>query len=327
MKETEVTEQTQIEPNSPLVGQFLTEGREVAGISVSDFAKRLNLTSAQLIALENNELQGLGPAIFIKGYIKSYCKFLNLDESYLLGLYEAQIGAPAATKMQSFSRRTEKEAHDNRLMFVSYAVLVFVIGLTVLWWWQNKAPAQSVESPVTSEQAETRIEQSNDSTDIPDKRDLITDTQLTNAEPEDSVSKRVVDPSDKVPDEIIHARDEAFSSSEPVTLATNPVEVVIAQSALESPKATAPIEQTSDLNQIVMHFRGDSWVEIFDASAARVAFGVKKAGYTMTVTGEAPFSVVLGKHHLVDIQLDGQAVDISDFPTNRLAKFNLPLTE
>ena len=320
MKETEVTEQTHTEPTSPLVGQFLIEGREAAGISVSDFAKRLNLTSAQLIALENNELHGLGPSIFIKGYIKSYCKFLNLDESYLLSLYEAQIGAPAATKMQSFSRRTEKEAHDNRLMFVSYAVLVLVIGLTVLWWWQNREPAKPVELTATVEQIEAGA-------DTQEQGDDNVSALLAEKEQGATEQKQRVDPATKVPDEIIHARDEAFSSSEPVTLATNPVEVVAAQSTLESPKATAPVEQTSDLNQIVMHFRGDSWVEIFDASAARVAFGVKKAGYTMTVTGEAPFSVVLGKHHLVDIQLDGQAVDISDFPTNRLAKFNLPLTE
>ena len=84
MKETEVTEQTQIEPNSPLVGQFLTEGREVAGISVSDFAKRLNLTSAQLIALENNELHGLGPSIFIKGYINYLNFYLYILYIFLL---------------------------------------------------------------------------------------------------------------------------------------------------------------------------------------------------------------------------------------------------
>ncbi|OUL57131.1 RodZ domain-containing protein [Pseudoalteromonas ulvae] len=320
MKEKEVTEQTHIEPSLPLVGHFLTEGREAAGISVDEFAKRLNLTSAQLIALENNQLQGLGPAIFIKGYIKSYCKFLNLEESYLLDLYEAQIGAPAATKMQSFSRRTEKEAHDNRLMFVSYAVLVLVIGLTVLWWWQNKEPAQSVELPATVEQSET-------ATEMQSKDNAMPDELFVDAKPETAENKQIVGPSAKVPDEIIHARDEAFSASQPVTLEINPAEVVAEQPVLESSQSAALTVQEGDQNQVVMHFRGDSWVEIFDASAARVAFGVKKAGYTMTVTGEAPFSVVLGKHHLVDIQLDGQAVDISDFPTNRLAKFNLPLTE
>ena len=58
-----------------------------------------------------------------------------------------------------------------------------------------------------------------------------------------------------------------------------------------------------------------------------LAFGVKKAGYVMTVTGKPPFSVVLGKHSVVSITLDGEAVDVSTFPKNRLAKFTLPLAE
>ncbi|MGB1978361.1 MAG: DUF4115 domain-containing protein, partial [Pseudoalteromonas tetraodonis] len=56
-------------------------------------------------------------------------------------------------------------------------------------------------------------------------------------------------------------------------------------------------------------------------------FGVKKAGYEMTLTGVAPFSVVLGKHDVVRITLNGEPVDISAFPKNRLAKFKLPLAE
>ena len=47
----------------------------------------------------------------------------------------------------------------------------------------------------------------------------------------------------------------------------------------------------------------------------------------MTVTGTPPFSVVLGKHQVVEITLNGEAIDISNFPKNRLAKFNLPLAE
>jgi cytoskeleton protein RodZ len=76
-----------------------------------------------------------------------------------------------------------------------------------------------------------------------------------------------------------------------------------------------------------MHFNEESWVEIHDGKGDKVAFGVKKAGYDMTVSGHLPFSIVLGKHQAVDITLDGEKIDISSFPKNRLAKFNLPLTE
>ena len=47
----------------------------------------------------------------------------------------------------------------------------------------------------------------------------------------------------------------------------------------------------------------------------------------MTVSGTPPFSVVLGKHDVVSITLNGEPIDISAFPKNRLAKFKLPLAE
>ena len=76
-----------------------------------------------------------------------------------------------------------------------------------------------------------------------------------------------------------------------------------------------------------MNFNEDSWVEIHDGNGDRVAFGVKKAGYVMTVTGAQPFNIVLGKHQVVDITFQGEAIDTSHFAKNRLAKFTLPLSE
>ena len=76
-----------------------------------------------------------------------------------------------------------------------------------------------------------------------------------------------------------------------------------------------------------MNFNDESWVEVYDGEGEKVAFGVKKAGYQMTVSGTPPFSVVLGKHNVVNITFDGEPIDISAFPKNRLAKFKLPLAE
>ena len=49
--------------------------------------------------------------------------------------------------------------------------------------------------------------------------------------------------------------------------------------------------------------------EIYDAEGEKIAFGVKKAGYEMSLTGIAPFSVVLGKHDAVNITLNSETVD------------------
>jgi cytoskeleton protein RodZ len=97
--------------------------------------------------------------------------------------------------------------------------------------------------------------------------------------------------------------------------------------SLESSRPQNSSIERPVLSTIVMQFGEDSWVEVFDATSERVAFGIKKSGYTMTVAGKAPFSVVLAKHQKVSVSLDGEPVDLSYLPKNKLAKFKLPLAE
>ncbi|MBL4822572.1 MAG: DUF4115 domain-containing protein, partial [Colwellia sp.] len=73
-------------------------------------------------------------------------------------------------------------------------------------------------------------------------------------------------------------------------------------------------------------FSGDCWVNIYDATGERIAWGVKKLGYVMTITGKAPFKVTLGKPELAEIYFNDTPVDMLSFNAGNIAKFTLPLT-
>ena len=78
------------------------------------------------------------------------------------------------------------------------------------------------------------------------------------------------------------------------------------------------------------HTTGKALIEVkdgIDVTNESLFESVKKAGYKMAVSGTPPFSVVLGKHDVVSVSLNGEPVDISGYPKNRLAKFKLPLAE
>ena len=47
----------------------------------------------------------------------------------------------------------------------------------------------------------------------------------------------------------------------------------------------------------------------------------------MSVSGVPPFEVTLGAPHVVQIDYDGDAVDMSGFDPKRTAKFYLPMQE
>ena len=83
----------------------------------------------------------------------------------------------------------------------------------------------------------------------------------------------------------------------------------------------------SDSVELVFTFEQDCWIKITDATGEDIAYGVKKAGRVMPVSGQAPFSVILGAPKGVAITFAGNEVDISTFPTNATARFTLPLQE
>ncbi|MFK3872111.1 RodZ domain-containing protein [Pseudoalteromonas rhizosphaerae] len=278
------------------LGQTLKSSREQANVSLEELAKNLKLSVLQLQRLENDEHQLIGPATFVKGYAKSYCRAFNLDTAAVLALFPEPQETVKKTNMQSFSRRTEKEAHDSRLMLVSYVILAIVIGSSALWWWQNSTPLdeQVVTQSLNSFAKETvAVAQA--------EPDVASISQLEQAGPDESID-------DPTAAQIMEQQAD-----------TTELDVAPSEASSEP--------QNDGLGTIVMHFNEESWVEIHDGKGDKVAFGVKKAGYDMTLSGHLPFSIVLGKHQAVDITLDGEKIDISSFPKNRLAKFNLPLTE
>ncbi|MFY8350197.1 RodZ domain-containing protein [Pseudoalteromonas sp. SSM20] len=295
-----MTEEVLEQQPSIKLGVQLSNAREQFNVSVDEMAHKLKLTAKQIEALEGEDYSQLGPVTFVKGYIRSYCREFSLNEADLMTLFSHQR-EEAEKRMQSFSRRTEREAKDNRLMLFSYAIIALIIGSSLFIWWQNRDVA-----PIASEKQ--TVAQTSDNEEI------------------EAVK------SDRLP---IQQAD----TLEPLKLAANDVEISNTQvdKSLEQIEAqpvtktvenkSVPTKRATNVDTITMTFKDDSWVEIFDADGERVAFGVKKKGYVMTLEGKAPFNVVLGKHYIVDVKFNGDLIDISHFPTNRLAKFSLPLSE
>ncbi|ALU43044.1 RodZ domain-containing protein [Pseudoalteromonas rubra] len=308
------------------LGQTLAKARHDRGVSYEEITTRLKLSETQINKLEQDDYQNLGPETFVRGYIKSYCHLLGLDAQETLKLYQSPVVPEQKGKMKSFSRRTEKEAHDNRLMWFSYAVLILVVGSSAIWFWQNSSSQSEITPGDARDIPQANVVSGDGQNDEQNTLQAVADepeTVTPEYQPESTIEPE--NPAlDMTPEPASEPSEEAAQPAPEASAITQNNAVAEVQAA---PAAERNPQPELDQNTIVMVFKEDSWVEIFDAGQERVAFGVKKAGYTMTVSGQAPFSVVLGKHLAVSITLDGAAVDISGLPRNRLAKFNLPLAE
>lgn len=280
------------QPELTGIGDILKQARTNARLSAQDVAATLNLTESQIIALEEEAFDSLGPQTFVKGYIKSYCKLFKLEQQDVLQLFPQKQEQVTHASMQSFSRRTEREAHDSRLMLISYVIIALLIGSSIYFVLQSRDDSDAV--PAITETLEQISEPTSNDVDEDDTLQLADALPLAES---------------NIATELAPSQIQAITPN-PVT------------SEAEQQEAMEAVLQT-----VVMTFGEDSWVEILDATGDKIAFGVKKQGYTMTVAGKAPFFVTLGRPGGVQVSLDGQPIDVSHLPTTRTAKFNLPLDE
>lgn len=74
----------------PLVGDILKIEREKQGLSVKDVENGTNIRSLYISAIEESNYDVLPGEVYLKGFLRSYANFLNIDSDYVLQTYKDQ---------------------------------------------------------------------------------------------------------------------------------------------------------------------------------------------------------------------------------------------
>ena len=135
-------------------GEMLCEAREAAGLSISQVADRLRLRQTLIKELEQNEFSKHVSDTYIRGYLRSYAKLLQLDETEIMAAYRQHFGdQKPAGAMQTFSNKKNIESQDNRLMVITWIIVLILIGSVAVFVWQqfSEDRAQSSSSSVNTQ--------------------------------------------------------------------------------------------------------------------------------------------------------------------------------
>jgi len=74
------------------LGSYLRELRTAKGMSLEEVSRATRVGRTHLEALEAEELSALPAPVFVKGFIRAYCEFLQANPAEALGRYQALIG-------------------------------------------------------------------------------------------------------------------------------------------------------------------------------------------------------------------------------------------
>ncbi len=336
----EQTEKTDIS-----FGDRLRQAREALNLSLEDAAKAISLRPSILEKLENNEfVQKNVPSTFMKGYVRSYTKFLRIPESEWAHLtfgeaYKNDLGknARATRSVNQYS------SHSRWVGTLTTIILLAAVGMTGLWWWQNYQKSNEerdnlVQTYVEKEKtAEVPVTHSNEIPVTVNSQPAVSNNGTTpvaettnNAAAEPAVSTTQENQAQTVNAEVSTAAtsaptveqaqapvvEQTLPNTEPTTEKTVPD----TQSAVETPAISeAPTTAKGDL--VIEITKNSSWISVKDQNRKVLAQKEYKQGEVLTFNGN-DYALIIGAPGNVRITYKGEAYPLT--VDGRVAKFKLP---
>jgi cytoskeletal protein RodZ len=112
------------------VGQILRKAREQKNVSIQDVAHITKIKQDYLEKLEKNEFTGFVSSTFIKGFIRSYANYLELETENLVALYRRQVGEEEKPIKADDNKRIKTEGFVvTPIHIIGTGLVVFFVGL------------------------------------------------------------------------------------------------------------------------------------------------------------------------------------------------------
>lgn len=152
------TEELQAAAPITPVGMLLQQGRLKKDWTEVDVANRLRLSRNVVLALENDEYDKLPGLTFVRGYLRSYARLVDLSADEIinqfktLGLVEPDKLLPATISLM----KKEASISDRAIRGITYIIVLGLAGLMFLWWYSQSmstAPQPSDLMAATADSA------------------------------------------------------------------------------------------------------------------------------------------------------------------------------
>jgi cytoskeleton protein RodZ len=335
------------------LGTVLREARERLGLSVADVANQIKFAPRQIEAIEAGDYQQLPEEAFLRGFIRSYAKILQLDAQKLLAALPHSKTATMELVVPPSVGVPFPNAHSllrqNMILLVAAAVLAVIAGGFALW--NSLSPIKhpkvaQVETPVTLPAEEPtspvppvpdgQMKQSavaeapkakNKPENVQPETKVQTKTEMTKPETKPAVKPEVksvdmlglgpVKPKNK-PEPKLEVKPVAKPE---VKIETRPEVKPVAKPEANpvASQQTMPATsgtQTGDsakVTQLRLEFGEESWTEIRDKDDKIISSQVNPAGSVLVVNGRAPFTMLIGHGLAARLYHDGKQVDLTPY--------------
>ncbi|MCB5162806.1 RodZ domain-containing protein [Marinomonas algarum] len=311
------------------IGETLKQGRLEQHLDENDIAKALKIPLDQVRALESNHFSYFRSMTFARGFIKSYCRVLGIESADLLATFDAARKGTEST-IQPVDKVNKQTHIGDPIVIVISVVIVAVLVFLVFWWpFQSSSADVSELEPNTANDITETIQEGDADLSLlteADRFDESNDSTLGNDGSDQASNTVEVDPSnatERNSDEAVVTGLSAETMAILEEAGVNPSDVIRATANVPEPEPETP-QTPMYSDDIMVTFSDDCWTEVRDGSGRILFSGVKTAGDDLTLTGKAPYRVVLGyADGVTSFKYKGEEFDFSSFTRKGLARFEL----
>jgi len=294
-------------PASP--GAILRARREEAGLSLATVGEALYLTGHYIKALEGDEYGKLPGLTFVKGYLRSYARYVKADVDMVLACFDQHIASLVDAGIRTGEVQRSRQRQDQALRWAFVTGFIIVAGLAAGWWYKGQDNMPSATTTAAVEPAVVPLQAIPPPVAAVASRQPIPNASLpppTAASMEIPLQYEAAIPT-PMPGQTAQVAETATDDEADMNPVTN-TNLSISATASGGRRLSLAGEGNDVLQ---LDFSGNSWVEIDDGGRVRLYSDMLSAGDALTVQGEAPFYILLGDARQVAIHLNSVVVDIA----------------
>lgn len=152
------------------LGQRLKSAREVLQLTEKEAAARLHLNVNMITLMENENFTEGPPATFMRGYLRSYARLLNLSENEItLTLKDLESSIPSSNTAVPIVHMQLRKYNERYFHWLTYIIVLILVVLVSVWWSSHSryviADVPPVQSTPATAQATSTAATSQDSTE------------------------------------------------------------------------------------------------------------------------------------------------------------------
>ncbi|WP_020408504.1 RodZ domain-containing protein [Hahella ganghwensis] len=316
-------------------GSRLKRAREDKGWSVSDTAEKLHVIPRYVRAIEEGEYDQLPGLVFLKGYIRSYARLVNLSEDRLIEDLEQELLMSSDPMMETGSAAVSpagfEESKGGGKKVLLLGIVIVLAGVGYFAW--EYFSQQQVTTPEASaplepeevmEQDRTQLEgvdtetvtstaTSTDAASVSDNAPIVAEELITPEEPVPA-SEAVIDAQPTLEPSVETVTESSEPETPSVTLEEAVVQVPEPAEAVEEVTASSSVAESADSSSVTVKavFTGDCWFDLRDRDNNRTV-GLYRAGDVVDFSGAYPLRFVVGAVNAVSIDVNGKPLDFSQY--------------